>query len=70
MSLSLFLREEIINGEVKQKGDVNVVIKIEQLLNVLRRMDAQITLYLGTNAIKVADQEKYYIISAMENKER
>lgn len=62
--------EEILNGEVKQKGDVNVVIKIEQLLNVLRRMDAQTTLYLGTNAIKVADQEKYYIISAMENKER
>lgn len=57
--------EEIISGEVKQKGDVNVVIKIEQLLNVLRRMDAQVTLYLGTNAIKVADQEKYYIISAM-----
>lgn len=58
--------EEVINGEVKQKGDVNVVIKIEQLLNVLRRMDAQITLYLGTNAIKVQDTEKYYIISAME----
>lgn len=62
--------EEIISGEVKQKGDVNVVIKIEQLLNVLRRMDAQITLYLGTNAIKLADQEKYYIISVMDNKER
>lgn len=58
--------EETLKGEVKQKGDVHVVIKIEQLLNVLRRMDAQITLYLGTNAIKVADQEKYYIISAME----
>lgn len=62
--------EEIISGEVKQKGDVNVVIKIEQLLNVLRRMDAQITLYLGKTAIKVQDTEKYYIISAMDNKER
>lgn len=58
--------EEIISGEVKQKGDVNVVIKIEQLLNVLRRMDAQITLYLGKTAIKVQDTEKYYIISAKE----
>ena len=33
-------------------------------------MDAQITLYLGKTAIKVQDTEKYYLISAMDNKER